>query len=252
MRNPDGAASSVVMRFDQSLRGLQVGAAVDFHGIELGYVTAINVEYDAQRRNFTMPVTMNLFPDRLGRRYRDAMEHADPDEGKALLSRLVARGLRGQLRTGNLLTNQRYIALDMFPNARPVTIDTNRTPLELPTVRNTLEELQVQIADIAKQLDRVPFAGIGHHLDETLKRSGALFGELDSELVPQARDTLVAAQQTFSTAQATLQQGSPLQSDLHQALTELARTLQSLNQLADYLQRHPESLLVGQPRDERP
>jgi paraquat-inducible protein B len=251
MQTPDGPAAPVIMKFDQSLRGLSVGAAVDFHGIELGYVTAINVEYDPKRGDFTMPVSMNLFPDRLGRSYRESVGRADPEEGKALLRKLVARGLRGQLRTGNLLTNQRYVALDMFPSAAPVSINMSRTPLELPTVPNTLEELQVQIGDIARKLDQVPFAELGNNLNKTLGSAAHLFDELNTQLVPQARDTLQAAQQTFSAAQATLQQDSPLQSDLHQALTQLTRTLQTLNQLGDYLEQHPESLLSGKPRDER-
>ncbi|MGF6757150.1 intermembrane transport protein PqiB [Paraburkholderia sp. GAS42] len=249
MRAPDGPAAPVVMKFDQSLRGLSVGATVDFHGIELGYVTAIDVEYDPKRGEFKMPVTMSLFPDRLGLRYRESAAHRDPEEGKALLRKLVARGLRGQLRTGNLLTNQRYVALDMFPNAHPVAIDMTRTPLELPTVPNTLEELQVQIADIAKKLDQVPFAEIGANLNNTLRSAVSLFDELNTELVPQARDTLQAAQQTFSTAQATLQQDAPLQADVREALRQLNRTLQTLNQLADYLKQHPESLLGGKARD---
>jgi paraquat-inducible protein B len=198
-----------------------------------------------------MPVTMNLFPDRLGRSYRESVGHGDPQEGKALLRKLVARGLRGQLRTGNLLTNQRYVALDMFPGARPVSVDMSRTPLVLPTVPNTLEELQVQIGDIATRLDQVPFAEIGNNLNKTLGSAAHLFDQLDTQLVPQARDTLQSAQQTFSAAQATLQQDSPLQSDLHLALTQLTRTLQTLNQLADYLEQHPESLLSGKARDER-
>jgi paraquat-inducible protein B len=68
-------------------------------------------------------------------------------------------------------------------------------------------------------------------------------------VVPEARDTLAAAKQTFGSAEATLQQDSPLQSDVHQALQELTRTLQSLNALSDYLERHPESLLRGKPGD---
>ncbi|MGV2290271.1 MlaD family protein [Trinickia sp. YCB016] len=249
MREPDGPSAPVVMKFTQSLRGLSVGAPVDFRGIELGYVTAIDVEYDARRREFTMPVTMNLFADRLGQRYRESLGGGDSAAGKALILKLVARGLRGQLRTGNLLTNQRYIALDMFPNAPPVTLDFSRVPLELPTVPNTLEELQVQIADIVSKLDKVPFDSIGTRLNSTLAHADSLFRQLDTELAPQASDTLVAAKEAFTAAQSTLEQDSPLQSDLHAALTQLTRTLQSLNQLADYLERHPESLLIGKARD---
>ena len=41
--NPDGEAFDIRMRFDQSIRGLAVGALVDFSGITLGNVTGINL-----------------------------------------------------------------------------------------------------------------------------------------------------------------------------------------------------------------
>ena len=252
MREPDGPPLTVVMRFNQSLRGLSVGASVDFRGIELGEVTAIGVEYDPKARNFTMPVTMNLYPDRLGSRFRASMEIASEAARMELLRKLVSNGLRGQLRTGNLLTNQLYVALDMFPKAAPVQIDASRTPLELPTVPNALEELQVQVADIARKLDQIPFADISKNLNGTLKNADSLFKQLDTQLAPQARETLAAAQKTFGTAQATLQQDSPLQSDMRAALGQLTQTLQSLNALADYLERHPESLLRGKSKDSQP
>jgi paraquat-inducible protein B len=36
-----------------------------------------------------------------------------------------------------------------------------------------------------------------------------------------------------------------VQSDLREALQQLTQTLQSLNALSDYLERHPESLIRG-------
>jgi paraquat-inducible protein B len=153
------------------------------------------------------------------------------------------------LRTGNLITSQLYVALDIFPKAPPATVDVTGDPLELPTIPNTLDELQLQVADIAKKLDKVPFDEIGTNLNSALKNADQLFTRLDKEVVPEARDTLAAAKQTFGSAQATLQQDSPLQSDVHQALQELTRTLQSLNALSDYLERHPESLLRGKTGD---
>jgi paraquat-inducible protein B len=251
MRAPDGPPLTVVMNFNQSVRGLSPGATVDFRGIELGEVTSIGVEYDPKARNFTMPVTMNLYPDRLGRRFRESVKRGGEGAGKELLRMLVAHGLRGQLRTGNLLTNQLYVALDLFPKAAPTSLDVDRTPLELPTVPNALEELQVQVADIAKKLDQIPFDQISKNLNGTLQSANSLFKQLDTQLAPQARDTLAAAQRTFGAAQSTLQQDSPLQSDMHQALTQLTQTLQTLNALADYLERHPESLLRGKAKDQQ-
>ena len=150
-----------------------------------------------------------------------------------------------------LLRMNGTVALDMFPNAPKAIVDASRDPLELPTIPNTLDELQLQIADIAKKLDKIPFDQIGTNLNGALENANKLFTKLDTEVLPQARDTLNAAKQTFGTAQSTLQQDSPLQSDVHQALTELTRTLQSLNALADYLERHPESLVRGKSGDNK-
>jgi paraquat-inducible protein B len=249
MREPDGIPLRVVMNFNQSLRGLSIGAPVDFRGIVLGQVTNIGIDYDPKTQNFTMPVTMNLYPDRLGKRFRETAPQPGTLAGENMLQELVKRGLRGQLRTGNLITSQLYVALDIFPKAAPAKVDVTNDPLELPTIPNTLDELQLQVADIAKKLDKVPFDQIGDNLNSALKNADQLFARLDKEVVPQARDTLSAAKQTFSSAQATLQQDSPLQSDVHQALQELTRTLQSLNALSDYLERHPESLLRGKSGD---
>ncbi|ASL46963.1 Paraquat-inducible protein B [Burkholderia sp. AD24] len=251
MRRADGPAAPVVMKFTQSLRGLTVGAPVDFRGIQLGEVTRIGVEFDPKTREFTLPVTLNLYPDRLGRQYLESVQHGDANAGKALLLKLVANGLRGQLRTGNLLTRQLYVALDIFPKAPPAHVDLDVQPIELPTVPNTLEELQVQIADIAKKLDQVPFDQLGDNLNDGLQHADRLLRQLDTQLAPQARDTLASAEKTFNASHAVLQQDSPMQADMHEALTQLTQTLRSLNTLADYLEQHPESLVWGKAKSGR-
>lgn len=249
MREPDGQPLNVVMRFNQSLRGLSVGAPVDLRGIALGQVTEIGIEYNEKEKSFSMKVSMALYPDRLNRRSSEALPAPDTQGGHELLQHLVMEGLRGQLRTGNLLTGQLYVALDMFPKAPRATVDVHQNPIELPTVPNTLDELQVQIADIARKLNQVPFDRIGANLNGALENANRLFGHLDTEVVPQARDTLAAAQRTFGTAEATLQQAAPLQSDVQDAMQKLTRTLQSLNALADYLERNPQALLFGKKGD---
>ncbi|WP_048992382.1 intermembrane transport protein PqiB, partial [Burkholderia cenocepacia] len=74
MRDPDGQPLQVVMNFSQSLRGLAVGAPVDFRGIVLGEVTNIGIDFDPKTKNFLMPVTINVYPERLGRRFRETIE----------------------------------------------------------------------------------------------------------------------------------------------------------------------------------
>jgi len=251
MKVPDGAPIPVVFNFDQSLRGLTVGAELDFRGIEIGQVQSIGLDYDKASHAFKMPVTVLLYPNRFGATFAAHMHQASPAEHAALLNSLIKRGMRAQLRTGNFLTGQLYIALDYFPHAAPVKIDPNKVPLELPTVPNTLDQLQTQVADIAKKLDAIPFDQIGNNLNLTLKNANALFKQLDTQVAPEAKDTLDAAKQTFNAAQQTLQQGSPLQTNVQQALQQLNQTLQSLNALAEYLERHPESLLRGNQGDQQ-
>lgn len=252
MRTPNAPAAPVVMRFDRSLRGLEVGAPVDFRGIELGNVTAVGTEYDAARGDVTMRVTIALYPDRLGQRYRDVLGNGDTDAGKALLRTLVARGLRGQLRVGNPIANRSYVALDMFPHAPPASVDTNRMPIVLPTVPGTLDVLRVRIADIAGTLSRLPLDRMGTDLNATLVHTDALFAQLDTELAPHARDALGTARQAFTAAQSMLAQQGAATSNVHRTLTQFARTSSALRALAGDLEQHPEWLLPNASGTARP
>lgn len=45
---PNGKAQYLSLRFDQALRGLKVDAPVEFLGMEIGRVVAINLDFDAK------------------------------------------------------------------------------------------------------------------------------------------------------------------------------------------------------------
>ncbi len=53
MAPPDGEPRYVHMRFAQSLRGLSVGAPVDFVGVNIGQVFSVDLDYDAPQRTRT-------------------------------------------------------------------------------------------------------------------------------------------------------------------------------------------------------
>jgi paraquat-inducible protein B len=251
LRPPDGPAVRTVMYFDQSLRGLSTGAAVDFRGIVLGEVRNVGIEYDRARRKFRMPVTVDLYPSRLGQSVLDALgtEASTPRDA---LAQMVTRGFRAQLRTGSLLTNQLYINLDYFPKAPKATLAALRNAddvLVLPTVPGPLDELQSQVSRIAAKLDKIPFDEIGNNLNKTLAQANAMIERLDGKVLPEMQGALDAAKKTLSSADALLQQDSPLQSDLRQTLQDVQGTVESLNALTDYLERHPESLIRGKAKE---
>ena len=196
-----------------------------------------------------MPVYVRLYPDRLRSKYRKLPPSANPIASRDLLAKLVERGLRAQLRTGNLLTGQLYIALDFFPKAAKAKFDLTKSPLELPTIPGSLQELQATIASIASKLEKVPFDAIGTDLHQTLKSANKLIKQLDTEIVPEARGTLKDARRTLSSIEHTIAADSPLQQDAHETLREVARAAAAFRVLSDYLERHPESLLRGKKED---
>lgn len=248
LRAPDGPAVTTVLYFDGSLRGLAVGAPVDFRGIALGEVRSIGVEFDRKRRKLNMPVTVDLYPGRLGKSFLDTINSSTGGEA---LGTMVSRGLRAQLKNGNLLTGQLYVALDFFPKAPKAALAMQSGQLVLPTVPGSLDELQTQLSNIATKLDKVPFDEIGNNLNQTLKQANAMIARLDGQVLPEMKDTLSAARQTFASAENLLAQDSPLQSDLRRALQEVTDTMEKLNALADYLERHPESLIRGKPQEKK-
>src|SRR6202042_1560342 len=64
MAPPDGDPHYVRMRFAQALRGLEVGAPVEFVGVNIGSVVAVDLGYEPHDRSFPVIVTAKLYPRR--------------------------------------------------------------------------------------------------------------------------------------------------------------------------------------------
>jgi paraquat-inducible protein B len=253
LKPPDGPPAIVLLRFAQSVRGLAVGATVDFRGVEIGHVHWIGVAYDATTGDFSSPVVVEIYPDRLGAA-KNSLPNSSMDKKQSLaqLSEMVRRGLRAQLRTGSLLTGQLYVALDFFPDAAPVAFDPRLNPVELPTIPGELEELTKQVQAILRKLDKIPFDTLGEDthrvmlgVEGSLKRMDSLMKRTDGEVLPEIRDALRDMRKALEATQADVAGDSPLQQDTRQALRSVAEASRSLKTLTDTLERHPESLVRG-------
>ena len=263
----DGSPIGVRMTFDGTVRGLAAGAPVDFLGVEVGKVRSFTLQYDPARKRYPVQVVADVYPVRFGA-VRDALAPAgasDREAGAAVLGRLVESGLKAQLRTGNLLTGQLYVALDFMPRSGASRVGTAGNDLVLPTAPGTLAELQPQIADIVAKVSRIPFDEIGakvnripfEEIGRDLRQTLRGAREAIETLSPEARKSLAEVTRTLGRAQASLDRldrnlldpSAPVQRQVEDTLGELQRAAESLRTLADYLQRHPESLLRGKPAD---
>ena len=132
-----------VAYFPGSVKGLRVGANVDFRGVTIGQVTQINVNYNPADQQFRIPVVMEFDPSRIeivGQGQRQDVQQ------------LIEAGLRAQLQNESLLTGLLFINLDFRPKT-PVNLTHGDEPYpEIPTIESGLEQIQQSAGDIAQQL----------------------------------------------------------------------------------------------------
>lgn len=262
LKQPSSNAQIWQLRFTETLRGLSVGAPVDFRGIQIGEVIAISPDVDVDAADVGLQVDIAVFPERMQSR-KDAGQDMREADFRAFVDRLIKRGLRAQLRNGNLVTGQLYVAIDFFPNAGTATIDWAEQPPQLPTQRGSLDELQATLSRIAAKIDRLPLDDIAAEtrraiagLASAVERTEALMQRLDGLASNEVRAAVAETQQTMAEARAAVADGrrllasdAPLQQDLRDSLQELSRAAQSLRHLADTLERNPEALLRGKPEE---
>jgi paraquat-inducible protein B len=248
MAPPDGDPHYVRMRFSQALRGLEAGAPVEFVGVNIGSVVAVDLGYEPRDKSFPVVVTAKLYPRRMGDAYEvlTAQGKTESDETlAAFVGTLVNRGLRAQPRSASLLTGKLYIALDFLPASPRASFDASNRPVELPTVNGSFQELEASVSRLVKKVNDLPLEQIVADLHTDLKDLHETLSELHTRALPNAEDTLSALHRTLDSADRTLDGESPLQRGLAETLLESRSTLQAVRELADYLDRHPDALLRG-------
>ncbi|MFO7707853.1 MAG: MlaD family protein [Desulfobacterales bacterium] len=260
-----------VLLFDESVRGLSPGAPLDFRGIQVGEVIDIKSEFDFKKNRLKIPVIVAVEPERIS----SIGKLPEGWSRETLSDHLVERGIRAQLRTGNLLTGQLYVALDMYPDAKPAKMERGGRygyP-EFPTVPTPMEEVGSKLTNLVAKIDTIPIEQIGSDLrdtvqgarrivtspeitstlkslDATVKEMRLLMADLRAQTTPELNAAVAQARQSLAAAESALSADSPLQNRLTTALEEFAGAARSIKVLADYLERHPESALFGKGNPE--
>jgi len=240
-----------VLDFNESVRGLTRGAPVEFRGLKVGQVEDLKLEFNAQKLEMHVPVLITIEPERLSVLGGGGVGSMD-----AVMEKLVARGLRAQLKVGSLLTGNLFVDLDFYPQAAPRSLDRYGKYREIPAIPTTMGALISNLTKFLDRLQKLPLEDITGELKtsipalrESLQQATALMSRLDKETAPQAQATLAQAQATLATLEKALRSDSPVQSDLRRALDEFAKASRALRDLADTLDRNPESLLWGKEKE---
>ena len=246
-----------VSYFASNVRGLAVGGAVEFFGIQIGTVTEVSLDVDPVAGSARAVVRYEIQPERINPT-NDVLEHDPLDASR----NLVAKGLRAQLKTASYLTGSLVLALDFIPNTPAADIRVVGRDIVIPSVGGGLDTILSSVGDIAAKLDRLPIDEIGANLNGTLRAaSGAAssFSALAKEaekglspvlsrlpaLVASIQDTVARAGKTVGALGTSYGEDSQFNRELSRALVQVGDTARSIRLLADFLDRHPEALIRG-------
>jgi paraquat-inducible protein B len=269
-----------LLKFANSVRGLSVGAPVEFRGFPIGQVVEISLEADWDNNQFRIPVKIEVEPERIKQLMKNSQESDNA------LEMMVKKGMRAQLKTGNLITGSLYVAIDFHKAISPASIVKHDGIIEIPTIPASFDEWTSNLSSILDKLSKIPMEEIGSAALETIRsldntsRTFELAGKGINELVAsrELKKAIISLNKSMEQIQRLtyeLEQNLPLavksvsqktinaidgieeliSSDsaivvkLNQALKEITRSAKAIGRLADYLEQHPESIISGKIKE---
>jgi len=253
----------MIIEIKDSVRGLSVGAPVEFRGLQIGKVTEIDLDADFENLDFTIPVRIELEPERL-----HLTNPKDENDTIHRWQRLLDKGFRAQLETGSLLTGQLYVKLDIFEDAPPAKLSFYGDLPVIPSLPSSSQEIMQGVTRFLKKLDQLPLEAIGKDLQNTMagvdklvngpdlrdavQSLGGILDELktttqtlNADTVPRINTALAEMATVLKNLDGWVSADAPLQGDLRKTLEELAAAGRAISELADMLERHPEALIQG-------
>lgn len=204
----------VIMYFDGSIQGLQIGAPIKLKGVILGEITDIQINFDTlgqannNKSTILTAVTGDLVLQRISRQGAEVK--------REFFEEAIKDGLRAQLNYQSFLTGLLYVELDFFPDTPTTLYGAKGHALELPTVATGFEE-------ITKNLQELNLKGMAKNLDNI---SSHLSTIVESGVIEQTLGSVKTAADTFTQMG---QDVSGLTKNLNHTSNELNQLLASLN-----------------------
>lgn len=249
-----------VMYFNGSVRGLAVGAPVEYQGIPVGQVENIDMKMDSKSLNVRIPVLVSIQP----KKFDETIKTADAETA---MRQLVEKGMRAKLETGSLLTGQKLVTLSIEKNTEQAQIVSTQFYSEFPTIGSPLDDLPAMAADIMasmqETLDSIKKLVQSGKLDKTVDNLNGTLAEaekavkaarkmletVDRKTLPTITTELSKTLQKLQASMAHIDrltaQNSPTQYQLQEMMEEVTSASRSVRTLTETLQRQPTSLLRG-------
>jgi paraquat-inducible protein B len=183
---------AIVAYFEGSVKGLNVGAPVEFQGVKVGSVTDIQLQFLTAEMEFRIPVFLQFEPGRITQVGREV------DARGQFLKPQIARGLRAQLEMQSIVTGQLMVQLGFFPDTPVKLVGDGKIP-ELPTVPTTMQEVSQTVTQALTEIRQLPLPQLIGQLLETAQGVNTIVHS------PEVKDLIGSMNTTAQVAARTLQ-----------------------------------------------
>jgi paraquat-inducible protein B len=252
LKNPFRYGTYYVVSFAQSIKGLSVGAPVEYRGITIGKVEQIlmkeslerNIQQGTEGQGAEIPILIYLEPGRL----------ALPDQAASIQHlqdaiRLgIEYGMRASLETGSLLTGAKYVNIDYFEGAEEASLGEFLEYTTIPVIETGLGQLEQKLNALLEKINTLPLEDTVNGansalatLNETLASLHEVLENQSTQELPQQLD------QTLQDLQDTLQGFAPdseAYRSINSSLLRLNRTLGNMESLTRSLSEQPNAAVM--------
>jgi paraquat-inducible protein B len=151
-----------VMFFEDSVKGLSVGAPVIWHGVAVGSVSSIVLKANAKNLTIDVPVVIEVDPQRV------EVEEGKSKDLREQIELMIKKGLRARLALQSLLTGSSMVEVEFLPDT-PVRLTglDSRYP-EIPTVKSPMDRLAQKLQDLPIEKIAGKLADILDNLDTVI------------------------------------------------------------------------------------
>jgi paraquat-inducible protein B len=262
LENPYREGTYYVIQFDQTVAGLVPNAPVTYRGVRIGRVERVLLadvgapEIGAPEVRVVVPVLVYLQPGLL----KLPDEPASVSQLREAIAIGVSNGLRATLKTGNLLTGRKEVALDYYPAASDQAGIAETARFRdydvIPSVEAGAGRIAVELNALVAKINSLPLEDTVVGLNRTLEKMENALATLDTGVAsitgivntPSTRQLpaeLAGSLRELRTVLESFGSGSDVYTNLNASLANLDRTLENLDQLTRELSERPSSVIFG-------
>lgn len=245
-----------IMEFDESIRGLQADAPVEYRGIRIGTVLEAPYDVSFSESNTSSIKIQILVKLELGRLF-DKNNNISLSTFQQAFEQHFKNGLKAKLETGNLLTGALFVDTEFDAPEPGFKMTKVQEYNVFPTKKGEFAMVQQQISSLFNKVNDLPLndavesmARSMNSLDKTLVSANTTFKKLNALVSQEATQTIPADIQTsLKQLQKTLDGFSPssvMYNDLEQALKKFEQVLSELQPVLRQINDKPNSLVFGE------